>query len=149
MLVQQGFGLGRLGLVADPDSDQFRTWYTHGVCHWIGMDVHDVGRYRDGEESVELRPGMCFTVEPGIYFIPALIDRWREKGKFTNFINYAALDAYRRAVRLDNQNASAHAGLMVSLFEQGDVDPAVTAARSAASTWIGVPSDRPSWPSLS
>ena len=35
------------------------------------------------------------TVEPGIYFIPTLMDRWRAEGKFTSFINYDAFDAYR------------------------------------------------------
>ncbi|HET7291150.1 MAG TPA: Xaa-Pro aminopeptidase [Vicinamibacteria bacterium] len=55
-------GLKRLGLVTDAASEQFRTWYTHGVCHFIGMDVHDVGDYRR-----PLEPGMAFVIEPGIY----------------------------------------------------------------------------------
>ena len=46
----------------------FGPFFMHGTSHWLGMDVHDVGRYRDGEESVELRPGMVLTVEPGLYF---------------------------------------------------------------------------------
>jgi len=55
-------GLLRLGLVTDAASEQFRTWYTHGVCHWIGMDVHDEGEYRRPFE-----PGMTFVIEPGLY----------------------------------------------------------------------------------
>jgi Xaa-Pro aminopeptidase len=47
-------------------------FYVHGTSHWLGMDVHDVGAYRDGETSVELRPGMVLTVEPGLYFAPGL-----------------------------------------------------------------------------
>jgi Xaa-Pro aminopeptidase len=38
-------GLLKLGLITDASGDQFRTWYTHGICHFIGMDVHDVGDY--------------------------------------------------------------------------------------------------------
>ena len=48
----------------------FGPFFMHGTSHWLGMDVHDVGRYREGEESVELRPGMVLTVEPGLYFAP-------------------------------------------------------------------------------
>ena len=47
-------------------------YFMHGTSHWLGMDVHDVGRYRDDETSVELRPGMVLTVEPGLYFAPGL-----------------------------------------------------------------------------
>ncbi|MBX7184064.1 MAG: aminopeptidase P N-terminal domain-containing protein [Vicinamibacteria bacterium] len=56
-------GLLRLGLITDAKGDQFRTWYTHGICHWIGMDVHDVGDYEK-----PLAAGMAFTIEPGLYF---------------------------------------------------------------------------------
>jgi len=55
-------GLLKLGLITDRESEQFRTWYTHGICHWIGMDVHDVGDYRR-----LLEPGMAFVIEPGLY----------------------------------------------------------------------------------
>jgi Xaa-Pro aminopeptidase len=43
-------------------------YYMHGTSHWLGLDVHDAGKYRDGETSVTLREGMVFTVEPGLYF---------------------------------------------------------------------------------
>lgn len=55
-------GLLKLGLITDATGPQFRTWYTHGICHWIGMDVHDVGDYRRPLEA-----GMAFVIEPGIY----------------------------------------------------------------------------------
>ncbi|MEE9180217.1 MAG: aminopeptidase P N-terminal domain-containing protein, partial [Vicinamibacteria bacterium] len=45
-----------LGLITDTSGDQYRTWYTHGACHWIGMDVHDVG-----ERDRPLEPGMAFV----------------------------------------------------------------------------------------
>ncbi len=68
-------GLVELGILeGDVDQlieeDAYRPHYMHSTSHWLGMDVHDVGRYRDGDESVTLKPGMCFTVEPGIYLNP-------------------------------------------------------------------------------
>jgi Xaa-Pro aminopeptidase len=59
----------KLGLITDASGDQFRIWYTHGICHWIGMDVHDVGDYQQ-----PLAPGMMFTIEPGIYLRQAALD---------------------------------------------------------------------------
>jgi Xaa-Pro aminopeptidase len=58
--------------------DDYRQFYMHRTGHWIGMDVHDVGEYRepgatgDGEKPWRvLHPGMALTVEPGIYVRPA------------------------------------------------------------------------------
>ncbi len=62
-------GLLKLGLITDASGEQFRTWYTHGICHWIGMDVHDVGDYQR-----PLAAGMTFVVEPGIYVRPQALD---------------------------------------------------------------------------
>ena len=67
-LVELGILEGDVGQLIEDDA--YRPFYMHSTSHWLGMDVHDVGRYRDGEESVELRPGMCFTVEPGLYLAP-------------------------------------------------------------------------------
>ncbi|MEO6697084.1 MAG: M24 family metallopeptidase, partial [Gammaproteobacteria bacterium] len=44
--------------------------YMHRTGHWLGMDVHDVGDYKIGDEWRVLEPGMVLTVEPGLY-IPA------------------------------------------------------------------------------
>jgi Xaa-Pro aminopeptidase len=55
----------------------YRQFYMHRTGHWLGMDVHDVGEYRDpapaGEEKPwrTLQPGMALTIEPGIYVRPA------------------------------------------------------------------------------
>ena len=70
-------GLVDLGVLSGELSDlieqrAFGPFFMHGTSHWLGMDVHDVGRYREGEQSVELRPGMVLTVEPGLYFAPGI-----------------------------------------------------------------------------
>ena len=53
-------GLLRLGLITD--KRQYGIFYMHGLGHWLGMNVHDVGRF-----GAPLKPGMVFTNEPGIY----------------------------------------------------------------------------------
>ena len=57
----------------------YRQFYMHGTGHWIGMDVHDVGNYREAvtppgsteKPYRKLEPGMAMTIEPGIYVRPA------------------------------------------------------------------------------
>jgi len=53
----------------------YQQFYMHGTGHWLGLDVHDAGDYRDttvaGNPSRALQPGMVLTVEPGIYVRPA------------------------------------------------------------------------------
>ena len=86
----------------------------HGLGHGMGMDVHDLENI--GERSFDfstvaeraaksatcihrstwrVEPGTVMSDEPGIYFIPALIDKMRSEGKFTDIVDYNALDAYR------------------------------------------------------
>jgi Xaa-Pro aminopeptidase len=59
-------------VIAERAHQQF---YMHGTGHWLGLDVHDVGAYRDtaheAKPSRALQPGMALTVEPGIYVRPA------------------------------------------------------------------------------
>ena len=48
----------------------YRRYYMHRSSHWLGLDVHDAGRYRTGEAEASARPlepGIVFTVEPGLY----------------------------------------------------------------------------------
>ena len=45
----------------------FLKYYPHGTGHWLGMDVHDSGLYTRNGESRKVEPGMCFTIEPGLY----------------------------------------------------------------------------------
>ncbi len=50
------------------ERETYREYYMHGTGHWLGMDVHDVGRYRNLTDTpIMLEPGMVTTVEPGIY----------------------------------------------------------------------------------
>jgi Xaa-Pro aminopeptidase len=55
-------------LIAAKDYLRF---YPHRTSHWLGLDVHDVGTYRDGNDPVQLAPGMVLTIEPGLYIEPA------------------------------------------------------------------------------
>jgi Xaa-Pro aminopeptidase len=55
------------------EKETYRRWFMHNTSHWIGRDVHDAGRYMVNGESRPLEPGMCLTVEPGLYF-PAADD---------------------------------------------------------------------------
>jgi len=68
-------GLVRLGILkgkvpALMKEGAYRKFFMHRTGHWLGMDVHDVGDYKVGEQWRVLEPGMVMTVEPGIY-IPA------------------------------------------------------------------------------
>jgi Xaa-Pro aminopeptidase len=50
----------------------YKPFYMHRTSHWLGMDVHDVGAYSTGGSPRPLEPGMVATIEPGLYFSPAL-----------------------------------------------------------------------------
>lgn len=68
-------GLVRLGLLSGDverlvREKAYRKFTLHGVSHWVGLDVHDKGRYEVNGASRVLEPGMVFTIEPGIY-VPA------------------------------------------------------------------------------
>lgn len=84
-----------------------------GLGHMMGLDVHDMENL--GEEFVgyggkpkstqfgrkslrlgrELEEGFVLTIEPGVYFIPELIDLWKGEGRFKEFINYDELEKWR------------------------------------------------------
>ena len=64
-----------LGLVAEGvdeaiDKETYRRFYMHRTSHWLGRDVHDVGRYRENGSARPIEPAMVFTVEPGLYVAP-------------------------------------------------------------------------------
>ncbi|MCH8930959.1 MAG: Xaa-Pro dipeptidase [Proteobacteria bacterium] len=70
--VKPGISLRELHAVAKTylDSVGYGQYFIHGLSHWLGMDVHDVGDYRVGEEWRHLEASMVMTVEPGIYISP-------------------------------------------------------------------------------
>ena len=68
-------GLIRLGLLkgslrSNLESHTYRKFYMHKTGHWLGLDVHDAGEYKVGDEWTKLAPGMTLTVEPGLYIRP-------------------------------------------------------------------------------
>ncbi len=81
-------GLIRLGLLKGDykqliKDGTYKEFYMHRTGHWLGMDVHDVGPYKQGQHWLKLRPGMVLTVEPGLYIAPdckRVAKRWRGIG---------------------------------------------------------------------
>lgn len=81
-------GLVELGLLQGEvdaliEREAYKPFYMHRAGHWLGMDVHDVGDYKVNGVWRELEPGMCMTVEPGIYIAPdneQVEPRWRGIG---------------------------------------------------------------------
>lgn len=68
-------GLVAVGAVRGPPEEVweeklYRPFFPHRTSHWLGLDTHDAGPYRDRSGPVRLKPGMVFTVEPGLYFPP-------------------------------------------------------------------------------
>ncbi len=53
------------------EKGDFRRFYMHRTGHWLGLDVHDAGEYKTGDDWAVLQPGMTLTVEPGLYIRPA------------------------------------------------------------------------------
>ena len=52
------------------EKGDFRRYYMHRTGHWLGLDVHDAGEYKIGNDWTTLQPGMTITVEPGLYIRP-------------------------------------------------------------------------------
>ncbi len=70
VLVEGLRSLGVLSVSLDEaiEKSAYRPYYMHRTSHWLGMDVHDVGKYRLDDKPRRLEPGMVLTVEPGLYF---------------------------------------------------------------------------------
>lgn len=112
-------GLKELGFIKTSPEEAVEAgahtlFFQCGLGHMLGLDVHDMEAL--GEEFVgytekikrrmefgwqwlrlakALETGYVITVEPGIYFIPALIDRWKAERKFSEFVNYEKIEKYR------------------------------------------------------
>jgi len=115
ILVEDMISLGLMkGSVSDAvEAGAHALFFPHGIGHMMGLDVHDmedlgdiVGYRREEKRSSQfglkflrlsrpLEPGYVLTVEPGIYFIPALMDRWKGEAIHKDFINYDKLDLFR------------------------------------------------------
>ncbi|MGL5957791.1 MAG: aminopeptidase P family protein [Phocaeicola sp.] len=112
-------GLMELGLMKGNLDDAMAAgahvlFMPHGLGHMLGLDVHDMenlGQIYVGYDD-EIRPstqfglsalrmgrrlqeGFVMTDEPGCYFIPALIDKWRAEGAHTDFLNYDLIESYK------------------------------------------------------
>ena len=92
-----------------------------GTGHMMGLDVHDMEDLGEvwvgyngepkstqfGLKSLrlakELRPGHVFTIEPGIYFIPELIDLWKSEGKFSDFLVWKEIEKFRKFGGIRNE----------------------------------------------
>ncbi|WP_233520620.1 Xaa-Pro aminopeptidase [Flocculibacter collagenilyticus] len=61
---------------------QHKRFYMHGLGHWLGLDVHDVGEYKINDVERPFEPGMVLTIEPGIYISQseAVDDKWKGIG---------------------------------------------------------------------
>lgn len=120
--------LKAIGLMKGNTEDAVREgahamFFPHGLGHMMGMDVHDMEglgqNYVGFDDEVQpstqfglnclrcgrrLQPGFVMTDEPGVYFIPHLIDLWRSEKKHMDFINYDAVEPFKDfgGVRLED-----------------------------------------------
>jgi len=111
-------GMKSLGLMRGDVDEAVRAgahamFFPCGLGHMMGLDVHDMENLGEvyvgydgepkstqfGRKSLrlgrKLEPGFVLTIEPGVYFIPELIDLWRGEKRFTEFINYDKLETYK------------------------------------------------------
>jgi len=111
-------GLKEIGLMQGNTDDAVAAgahalFMPHGIGHMLGLDVHDMEAlgedyigYNDKVKrsqqfgtaflrfALPYKPGHVFTIEPGVYFIPELIEMWKAEGKYKEFINYDKLKNY-------------------------------------------------------
>ncbi|MFA5817488.1 MAG: aminopeptidase P family protein [Bacteroidales bacterium] len=109
-------------------------FFPHGLGHMMGLDVHDMENlgqiYVGYDDEIRpssqfglaflrlarrLQPGFVLTVEPGCYFIPALIDQWKAESQHTEFINYTEVEKYKDfgGIRIEDDVLVTHTGYKV------------------------------------
>jgi Xaa-Pro aminopeptidase len=119
-------GLKAMGLTKGNADDAFEAgahalFFPCGTGHMMGLDVHDMedlgevcvgydGQPKSTQFGLKslrlakpLQPGHVYTIEPGIYFIPELMDLWRSQNKFNEFINWDEVYKYRNFGGIRNE----------------------------------------------
>lgn len=109
----KGLGLMKGDVDAAVAQGAHALFFPHGLGHLLGLDAHDMedlgdewvgheGRPRSTQFGLhhlslarEMAAGFTYTLEPGLYFIPELMDRWQADQKFAAFIDYPRLEPYR------------------------------------------------------
>jgi len=117
----KAFGLTKGNAVEAVEAGAHALFFPCGTGHMMGLDIHDMenlGEQWVGYDGVpkstqfglkslrlgkELRPGYVLTIEPGIYFIPDLIDLWRSDHLFSQFLNYSEIEKFRNFSGLRNE----------------------------------------------
>ena len=121
-------GLMKLGLMKGDADEAVKAgahalFFPHGLGHMLGLDVHDMEDFNETNVGYDdeikrstqfglaflrlgrrLQEGFVLTTEPGIYFIPELIDKWQNEGTNTEFINFDKVNEYRNfgGIRLED-----------------------------------------------
>jgi Xaa-Pro aminopeptidase len=120
-------GLGQLGVLRGDARERARDgtaalFFPHGVGHLLGLDVHDMedlgdragygpGRTRASEPGLrylrldrDLQEGMAVTIEPGIYFVPAILDDPETRSRTADRIDWTRVEKYRhlRGIRIED-----------------------------------------------
>ncbi len=138
----KALGLMKGDTIAGVESGAVAMFMPHGLGHQIGLDVHDmedfgekyVGYDEDVQRSMtpgfsslrmgkRLRVGHCLTIEPGVYFVEALIEKWESEKRAVDFINYSEVKKYYGfgGIRLENSYVIEADGLRAL----GDAQPPI------------------------
>jgi Xaa-Pro aminopeptidase len=119
-------GLKQLGLMQGDSREAVMAgahalFFPHGLGHMMGLDVHDMENlgekwvgYGDEPRSTQfglaslrlartLEAGFVLTIEPGIYFIPELIDQWKAEKRLAQFIRYDVAETYKNFGGIRNE----------------------------------------------
>ncbi|MCD6596904.1 MAG: aminopeptidase P family protein [Bacteroidales bacterium] len=117
----KGMGLMKGNPAEAVEAGAHALFFPCGTGHMMGLDIHDMENLGEvivgyggkpkstqfGLKSLrlgrELEPGFVLTIEPGIYFIPELIDQWRAQSKFMDYLNYDAIEKFKNFGGIRNE----------------------------------------------